>query len=469
MVEEKERETQVAQPVDMARGKVSHVLGRLAIPLMTSLFFQNLYAYADTVFVSWLGEMPLAAVSLALPLTYLALSLSKGVAMGSVILMSFARGSGNEAGASRISAALLPLMTLTMALFLPLMLPEVCDSFYKWLGADSEISAQGRGFTFWLVAGFPVMGYVMAAEALFTSRGDTVTPMKAMLLGNALNIALDPLYIFVFGWGAAGAAIATLTGQSVAALYMRNRLAASANEKLCWWPGTGFASQWQKILGQGLFVSMAYLISPLALVMLNKILAQFGPVAVGAWNMMSRTEMMVMLPIMGMSNALAAFVSFNLGRLEYVRVREGLSFFLKISWGISAPVMLIFFLFPQEMTLLFRPGDEMRTLGGIAMQASAISGLFTPLLYAVAGMSQGLKRPTYMMGQAFVYLICLRVPLANEFAARWGEQGVFWSHPTASACTALVAIFLLRHLMLECRRRVDAAKLDSLANESRGG
>ena len=63
----------MSQAVDMGQGKVSHVLGRLALPLMVSLFFQNLYAYADTVFVSWLGETPLAAISLALPLTYLAL------------------------------------------------------------------------------------------------------------------------------------------------------------------------------------------------------------------------------------------------------------------------------------------------------------------------------------------------------------------------------------------------------------
>ena len=62
----------MSQAVDMGQGKVSHVLGRLALPLMVSLFFQNLYAYADTVFVSWLGETPLAAISLALPLTYLA-------------------------------------------------------------------------------------------------------------------------------------------------------------------------------------------------------------------------------------------------------------------------------------------------------------------------------------------------------------------------------------------------------------
>ena len=59
------------QTPDMAQGKVSAVLFRLALPMMISLFFQNLYVYVNTVYVSWLGDLPLAAVSLALPLTYL--------------------------------------------------------------------------------------------------------------------------------------------------------------------------------------------------------------------------------------------------------------------------------------------------------------------------------------------------------------------------------------------------------------
>ena len=96
------------QTPDMAQGKVSSVLFRLALPMMISLFFQNLYVYVNTVYVSWLGDLPLAAVSLALPLTYLAMSLSKGVAMGSMVLMSHARGTANEAAAKQIADATLP-------------------------------------------------------------------------------------------------------------------------------------------------------------------------------------------------------------------------------------------------------------------------------------------------------------------------------------------------------------------------
>jgi putative MATE family efflux protein len=447
---------QLAQPVDMAQGKVPIVLGKLALPLMASLFFQNLYAYADTVFVAWLGESQLAAVSMSVPLTYVALSLAKGISMGSVVLMSFARGRGDTAGVRRIASAMLPLMTLCMVLFLPLGLPQVCRAFYQGIGANAGIANEGMGFVFWLVCGFPVMGYVFATEAVFMARGDTVTPMKAMLLGNALNIALDPLYIFVFDWGAAGAAGATFTGQCVAAIYLGNHLKRVNEAKLAWLPKAGCFRAWRQILGQGMFVALAYLVSPAALLMLNSILVGFGPVAVGAWNLMSRTEMMVMLPVMGLSNALANFTGFNLGRRDYERVRQGLRFFLQVSWGIIAPVMLVFIFWPQEIIALFRPAPELRILAGIAIQASGVSGFFVPLISAVNGLSQGLRRPLYMVGLSFVYLICLRIPLANEFAARWGEKGVFWSHPTASACAALLAGILLWQLLKQCKQSTAA-------------
>lgn len=442
----------MAQPVDMAQGKVPIVLGKLALPMMASLFFQNLYAYADTVFVAWLGENQLAAVSMAVPLTYVALSLAKGISMGSVVLMSFARGSGDSAGVRRIASAMLPLMTLCMFLFLPLALPQVCRAFYQGIGGNEAIANEGMGFVFWLVCGFPIMGYVFAAEALFTARGDTVTPMKAMLLGNVLNLALDPLYIFVFHWGAAGAAGATFTGQCIAAIYLGNRLKRLNEEKLFWLPKSGCFGAWRQMLGQGMFVALAYLVSPAALLMLNSILVGFGPVAVGAWNLMSRTEMMVMLPVMGLSNALANFTGFNLGRRDNERVRQGLHFFLQLSWGIVAPVMLVFIFWPQEVIALFRPAPELQSLAGIAVQASGVSGFFFPLMSAVSGLAQGLKRPLYMVGVSFAYLICLRIPLANEFAARWGEEGVFWSHPTAGACAALLAAILLWRLLQLCKQ-----------------
>ncbi len=449
------------QQIDLGSGKVSTVIFRFAVPLMVSLFFQNLYAYIDTVFVSWLGAEALAAVSLAVPLTYVALSLAKGASFGSVVLISYARGQGDEAGGRAIARALLPLMTLLMAVFAPLLSADLCHAFYAFLGATDAVAAAGIAFTAWLVAGFPVMGYVFTAEALFMARGDTTTPMKGQIMGNVLNFCLDPLFMFVFGWGVAGAAIATFTGQLAAAAYLRRRLAAQQGERLALTLPAGVARLWRQILGQGVFIMVAYLVSPVGLMLLNMVLARFGPLAVGAWNLMSRTEMMVMLPIMGLSNALAAFVSFNLGRGDYGRIRAGLAFFFRFALAIAVPTMALFTVFPRELTAVFRPAPTLVELGSAALSASAVAVLFIPALFALNGLAQGFRRPAFMLAISLTYVIAARVPLAYLFAAYWGERGVFWSHPAAAFLAGALALALSLRLLADCRRSLAAAATEN--------
>ena len=433
--------------LDMANDPVPRVIIRLAIPLMVSLFFQNLYSYVNTIIISWLGEIPLAAISLSLPLTYIALSLGKGVAMGSVVLISHDRGAGNEEHVQQMSMSILPLMMIIMICFLPLMVPEICRGFFAFLGADALVMEHIYGFTFWLVASFPIMGYVMSAEALFIVKGDTVTPMKGMILGNVLNMVLDPVLIFVLGLGTAGATLGTLIGQIAAGIYLSWRLQVVGHRRLTFIPRLDMIQYWRRIASQGMFISSSYLVSPIGLMLLNGVLIQFGPIAVGAWNMMSRTEMMVMLPIMGMGNALATFISFNAGKQDYNRIQSGVKFFLMLSLGIVVPVMLLFVSFPQALNAVFRPPAELRELSGYAIQASGIAIIFATILFAFYGTTQGLKKPALMMVVSFVYIIVLRVPLAYWIGSYWGERGVFWSHPLATMGAAVVALVLLLRLL----------------------
>ena len=165
------------ESADLASPEVGRTLVQLALPLMISLLFQNLYAFVDTVFVSWLGDVPLAAVSMVVPLMYVSLSMAKGISMGGIMLMSHARGSGAEEQAVRVARGMLPLMTLGMCVFLPLLVPAVSADFFRAIGAHEALWPMIQAFVFWLIPGFFVMGFVMSAEAFFMARGDTLTPM----------------------------------------------------------------------------------------------------------------------------------------------------------------------------------------------------------------------------------------------------------------------------------------------------
>lgn len=430
------------QPMNMATDPIPKVIVHLAVPMMVSLFFQNLYAFADTIFVSWLGEIPLAAVSMSVPLTYLALSIGKGVAMGSTVLISHARGAGNERDVTRLGRSILSLMTLVMLPFLILLLPTCSNAFFMALGAEQGIVQEAYWFTFFLVLGFPIMGYNMTTEAIFMGHGNTLIPMQGMVLGNIINLVLDPLFIFVFQWGCAGAAVATLLSQMVVGIFLWWLLKRKLGIQLSLFLPSGFSQQWKAIASHGVFVTLAYLSSPVSLILINGLLAQFGPTAVGAWTLMSRTEMLVMLPVMGMSNALAVFISFSLGQGDFARIQRGLVFFIKLSFAVVLPVAFLFSLFPREIISVFRPVPGLIALASHAVFVSSIAMPFGALLYAFFGLAQGLKRPFYMTIVTFIYLAILRVPMAYFFAQYWGVEGVYWSHAAAVAVGAALAVVL---------------------------
>ena len=435
------------EPANLASPEVGKTLIQLALPLMVSLLFQNLYAFVDTVFVSWLGDVPLAAVSMAVPLMYVSLSMAKGISMGGIMLMSHARGSGAEGRAVRVAQGMLPLMALSMCIFLPLLAPTVNTAFFSVIGADEALWTMLHAFILWLIPGFFVMGYVMTAEAFFLARGDTLTPMKAMALGNIVNMGLDPILIFSCNLGVAGASLATLLGQILAGVYLYRALRHHDYElpQLRWCKG--MLDEWKRILGQGIYIALSYAIIPVGLFLLNAVLAQFGPAALAAWNMMSRLEMLVMLPIMGLGNAMATMISFNLGRREYERVCGCVRSFFKISLAVAMPVMLVFVLFPETVLALFQPTSELLRLGSYALRASGIAGVFMTAVFGLLGLAQGLKRPVYMMAVSATHALGVRVPAAYFLAALGGETGVFWSHTVAAVTAALLASFFIFKLL----------------------
>ncbi len=432
---------------DMGSGSVTKVLLVLAVPAMMSMFFQNLYALVDTMFISWLGADPLAAQALVVPLFYLALSLGKGIQIGTAALISQARGQGKEGKVPFLARAALPLLLLCMLPLTLLLIPELCAGFFGLLGAGGSVLDQIYPYTFWMIMSFPVMAYVMIGECIFMSHGDTFTPMKAMVLGNALNMLLAPLLMFTLGWGIAGAAIATLLGQIIAAFYIRSRLlqAGLITPSIIW--EAAMFRRWLEIGKLGFVVALTFLISPLGLAMVNGVLANFGAAAIGAWNIMSRLEMMFMLPLNGMAGALIPFIAFNYGQGNWNRIQQAIRVFLLAAVSFLLPVIAIVVLSAKWLVLPFGSEVEVAELSIRAIRIAALGDILAPLELVLYGTAQGLKRPLYPLIAMGARILIFRYPLAVFFASNWGVYGVYWSQPVAMILSAILSSILLWRLL----------------------
>lgn len=413
----------------MGQGPVFKVLLTLGLPAMVSMFFQNLYSMVDTVFVSWLGTSELAALSLCVPLLYLAMSVAKGLAVGTTALVSHARGAGEGQRAAQIICSALPLGLAVIIPFCLVGITPVNQWLFGFFKVPPAVLPEIDRFVFWLAWTFPVMGFTMLCEGVFLSYGDARTPMVAMIAGNLVNMVLDPLLIFVCKMGIAGASLSSFLGWALAGGIMWAMLKRRGMDR----PGLrrfpGQAGFWMPIARAGGPVALAMMIIPFSLVGLNFVLAPFGPAFVGAWNLSSRMEQMIVLPLYGLSCSLIPFAGFNLGAKNAGRIREAVRICFAACYAILVPAGIFLWIFAPEIIGLFKPGPEVGHLTVFALRAALVGYFMVPAELIMTGLSQGVKYPRYSLAVNLLRLLCLRLPLAFVLGRLWGERGPISATP----------------------------------------
>lgn len=433
--------------IDMGRGNVGKTLFLLALPSVVSMFFHTLFHLVDTVFIAWLGEASLAAMSLTFPVMFAAFALFNGISVGATSLMSQALGAGkeDEAGELAHTAWLLALA----ASLPPLVLLDrgLSEVFFRILGGSGPVLAESYRYNTWLVASFPLMAYSLVADSLFRSQGDTVTPMVSMVLGNVLNAFLDPLFIFGLGQGITGAALATFLSRAASCAYLAFRMNSHSRFRLDFTrPSPGFAKRAGLLLRTGLPVSISQGSMALGVGILNRILSRFGAAAIGAWMLGNRVEGLAFLPVFGINGALIPFVGFNLGRNDIGRVRQAVKSAGTASSLFMIGVGILIYAWPQPILALFRPTPLVSDLAVASIRASATGYLFAALDITFWGVFQGTGHAAYGMLAQFVRTIGVRVPLALWLSTRWGLEGLWWCQPLSVLASFAVSGLFLAHL-----------------------
>lgn len=433
---------------DMGQGNVGRTLFRLALPSVVSMFFHTLFHLVDTVFIAWLGEAPLAAMSLTYPVMFAAFALFNGIAVGSTGLVSRSLGGGNDREAAEMAQAACQLALLVSIPPMVLLDRDLSAAFFTVLGGSGPVLAESYGYNTWLVAGFPLMAMSLVLDSVFRSQGDTVTPMVSMVAGNLLNVLLDPVFIFWLDQGIAGASLATFIGRGVSCLYLAWRLKNRSLIRLHWaLPARGFTTRAGLLLRTGLPVSLSQGSVALGSALLNRIMSRFGAAALGAWMLGNRVEGLVFLPAFGINGALIPFIGFNLGKSDVGRVRQA----IRAAGTASAVLMLVLgilvYAWPKPILALFRPDPLVMDLAVASIRASATAYLLASLDITFWGVFQGAGHAGWGMAAQFVRTVLVRVPAALWLSGRWGLHGLWWCQPISVLASFSVSWVLLRYLL----------------------
>jgi len=282
--------------------------------------------------------------------------------------------------------------------------------------------------------------------------GDTLSPSLVMIAGLGLNIVVDPMMIFGFGpipaMGVAGAAWATLLTRAVSTSCSLYILAARKRMLRPHWPGRAkMLACWRTVLAIGLPMGAAMMLQPLAMAILTKVVSQFGKQAVAAFGAAGRVEMLALLPLIALGNAMVPFVGQNRGAGEHSRIHRahrGATAF-GLGWGLLC--VLVGLLFARPIASVFTADGEVLRLMALMLCIAPVAYGFKGIFFACGGVLNALQRPLHASTLIALRLLVLTIPLALAGALVGRYPGLIAGVVVAELLAAALSVLTARRQM----------------------
>lgn len=291
----------------------------LALPMMIGFTLHALYIIVDTIFIGKLSTNALAAATFVVGPFFVAFALANGLSAGISASVAQAIGAKDQGQANKIASE-----GLTYAICLGLIFGLGGFLFGRQLitllGAKGQVSELAWDYFFIIALGVPLTFAGPALRAILNGAGDTKTPMMIMLISTIANIALDPLFIFVFGFGIAGAALATIVAQAISLIlltifFSRGGVAIKINLMK---PTRAIVWKVSKI---AIPAAAGQLIMAAGMGLTSRVVSEFGQYAVAGYGAGSKVDLIVGLPIMGLATSTVSLIGMFAGakRLDLVQ------------------------------------------------------------------------------------------------------------------------------------------------------
>lgn len=423
--------------------KISKILLKLAPPVMLAQLIQALYNIIDSLFVGRYSDSGLTALSIIYPLQLLMIALAVGTGVGINTVMAAKLGVGNEKKADEYAGVGTPL-----AGFMWLLFAVICwfaMPFYAKMSTNSEVIIHDVIVYGRIVC---VFSFGLFLESIWTkvlqSCGDMKTPMTAQIIGAITNIVLDPLLIFgMFGFpkmGIAGAAVATVSGQIMAALIvMKKGFRKSPHRQV-------YPHHIAKIFQLGIpniLMQSAYTFYILGL---NLILATFSNQAVTALGLYYKWQTFFFIPLGAMQTCIVPVISYNYAARNIERCKKTLSASIVFGMSLMALGTLCFVCIPSQMLRVFTSDELVIAIGRVGFRFVGISFLpmVTSLIFPVFFQAVGSSLKSSLL--TVIRTVVLFVPLAYLFS-RFGLNWFWLTYPVTEVITSLTGAYFYRQFL----------------------
>ena len=435
---------------DYTQGSLSTAIFLLAIPMVFEMVMESVFALVDIYFVSQVSTNAVATIGLTESVVSLIYAVAVGISMAATAVVSRRIGEGDQEGAKNAATQVIYL-GLGVSIVFSLVGIYFAKEILGLMKASPDLIEEGYQYTQILIGGNTTIVLLFLINAIFRGAGNASYAMWVLIFSNALNIILDPLFIFGIGpfpeLGVKGAAVATTIGRGSAVVlqllllwlgksriqlafrHLKLQLAIVANLIRISWGGIG-----------------QFLIGTSSWVFLMRIMSEFGSEVLAGYTIAIRIVIFCLMPAWGLSNAAATLVGQNLGANAPDRAAKAVWQTGKYNALFMGTLSILFLVWSKPIVSIFSPVEEVINTGSLCLRVFALGYVFYAFGMVLIQSFNGAgdtKTPTYIN---FVCFWMFQLPLAYFTALylEWGPVGVMISIVLAEILLTLISAYYFR-------------------------
>ena len=427
--------------MNMTQGNTVHLLLIFSVPMLIGNIFQQLYNLADSVIVGQLiGADALAAIGATASITFFFFALCNGTGSAGGIVTSQFFGEGNDAKVKNciVNTAFImivvPLVIGTLAFF--------CASpILKLLNTPENILADATAYMQIMCLNLFLVSAYNFVSSMLRALGDSKTPLYFLILSCILNIILDLIFVYILHMGVIGAGVATLISTIICSIlclgfafktnpyFKFTRADLHLNAAILW-----------KCIRLGVPISLQFSMIAISCMALQRVVNNYGAVAVAAFTATSRIEQLIHQPYQTLGAALSTYSGQNYGAKKKDRLLEGFKKSMLMTGIFSLAMLPIMQFFGSGITRLFVKDPEVIAIGAKALAITSWFYIFLGIIYMVRGVLNGvgdaffslLNGITEVIGRFTVPFLLTAIPLFDVWGI-WWSVGIVWFLSAATA------------------------------------
>ena len=428
-------------PTALGTENIGKLLMQYAVPAIIAMTASSLYNMVDSIFIGHgVGTMAISGLALSFPLMNLAAAFGSLVGVGAATLISVKLGQKDYDTAQRVLGNVFVLNILLGVAFTVIVMAFL-DPILYFFGGSDETVGYARDYMYIILLGKTITHLYLGLNAVLRSSGHPQKAMYATIATVIINTILDPVFIYGFGWGIRGAAIATIVAQIISLMWQL--WIFSSKEELLHFHRGIFRLK-RKIVFDSLAIGMSPFLMNMAacfiVILINQGLKKYGgDLAIGAFGIVNRLVFIIVMIVMGLNQGMQPIAGYNFGAKQYERVTKTLKLTIIYATGVTTFGFIIGMLFSDTVVGIFTSDAELIELSAKGLR---IVVMFFPIIgfqMVTANFFQSIGMASKAIFLSLTRQMVVLLPCLLILPRFFGAAGVWYSMPISDLLASLIA------------------------------